>query len=172
MASINAAMKSPFRIAPNISTASLTFFNVNEQGGADEDCRHSGSPGCERHRHARRLAERCDDIGEEIEIKSRIATIGPVGIELIQPTSPNSVVAKFIDRRGEGVHAISLKVPDIDEAVAEAEAKGIRCAARVELPMIREAELHPKDTHGVQIELCQYEMEHPAAFAVFDKSVR
>lgn len=111
-------------------------------------------------------------IGEEIEIKSRIATIGPVGIELIQPTSPNSVVAKFIDRRGEGVHAISLKVPDIDEAVAEAEAKGIRCAARVELPMLREAELHPKDTHGVQIELCQYEMEHPAAFAVFDKSVR
>ena len=110
-------------------------------------------------------------IEEEIKIKSRLATIGPVGIELIQPISPDSVVAKFLEHRGEGVHAISLKVPDIDEALAEAEAKGIRCIARVELPMLREAELHPKDTHGVQIELCEYEMEHPCAFALFEKTV-
>jgi len=110
-------------------------------------------------------------VSEEMGIKSRVATIGPVGIELIQATSADSEIAKFVERRGEGVHAVSLKVPDIDEAVAQMQAKGIRCIARVELPMLREAELHPKDTCGVQIELCQYEMAHSGAFALFEKTV-
>lgn len=110
-------------------------------------------------------------VSEELKIISRLASIGPVGIELIQATSPDSEIAKFVERRGEGVQAISLKVPNIDEAVAEAEARGVRAVYRVDFPMLREAELHPKDTHGVQIELCQYEMHHPGAFALFEKSI-
>jgi len=111
-------------------------------------------------------------VSEELEIKSRIAAIGSVGIELIQPTSPTSEIAKFLERRGEGLHAISLKVTDIDEAISQMKAKGIRLTTRIELPMLREAEFHPKDIHGVQIELCQYEMEHPAAFRLFEQTVR
>jgi len=110
-------------------------------------------------------------VSEEMKIISRLASIGPIGIELIQPTSPDSEIAKFIERRGEGVQAISLKVPDIDEAVTEAEAKGVRAVFKVNFPMLREVEMHPRDAHGVQIELCQYETYHPGAFALFEKSI-
>lgn len=110
-------------------------------------------------------------VSEELKTKSRLASIGLVGIELIQATSIDSEIAKFVERRGEGVHAISFKVPNIDEAAEEMQAKGVRLILRVELPMLREAEFHPKDTHGVQIELCEYEMAHPGAFALFEKTI-
>jgi methylmalonyl-CoA/ethylmalonyl-CoA epimerase len=104
---------------------------------------------------------------EEFKAKSCVATLGFVGIELVQATSPDSEIAKFIERKGEGVQAISLKVSNIDEAAAEAKAKGIRIVANVDLPKIREVELHPKDIFGIQIELCEYEMRHPAESALF-----
>ena len=50
------------------------------------------------------------------------SVLEPLGIELIQPTSPDSVVAKAIERRGEGLAAISFKVPDVEQATAELEA--------------------------------------------------
>jgi methylmalonyl-CoA epimerase len=108
---------------------------------------------------------------EEFKIKSCVAALGFVGIELVQPTSPDSEIAKFIEHKGEGVQAISLKVSNIDEAAAEARAKGIRVVARVDLPKIREVELHPKDIYGIQIELCQYEMRHPAESALFYREI-
>jgi len=106
---------------------------------------------------------------EEWQFKSRIAPIGPVGIELMQPTSPDSVFAKFIERRGEGLQAISLKVPDIEEAKAEMEARGIRLVSAVEVGRMKEAQFHPKDAYGVLIELCQYQAVHPGIAACFEK---
>lgn len=79
-------------------------------------------------------------------------------VELLEPTDPESPVARFLDRRGEGVHHVCLAVEDLDAAVARAEAEGLEILP----PRIREgagghrvAFLHPKTTSGVLIELSE-----------------
>ncbi|MGD0856844.1 MAG: VOC family protein [Dehalococcoidia bacterium] len=110
-------------------------------------------------------------VSKRYMVKARIGALGSVGIELLEGTAPDSEITKFIQEKGEGLHAVSSKVPDIDEAVAELEAKGIKTISRFEFPLIREANLMPQDINGVLIELCQYQMGHPLAFAASGKSV-
>ena len=93
------------------------------------------------------------------------ATLYPLGLELIEGSLPDGAVARFIERRGEGLAAISLKVPDIEEAIAHLEARGVRLVRRIESGKLKEAQFHPKDTFGVMIELCEYELEHGARLA-------
>jgi methylmalonyl-CoA/ethylmalonyl-CoA epimerase len=52
--------------------------------------------------------------------------LGDVALELIEPTSPDSEVAKFLDKRGEGFYLISYRVDDVDAALAELKDKGVR----------------------------------------------
>ena len=92
-------------------------------------------------------------------------TLDPLGLELIEGASPDSAVARFIERRGEGLAAISLKVTDIEEAIAHLESRGIRLVRRIESGKLKEAQFHPKDTFGVMLELCEYELEHGAHLA-------
>ena len=103
---------------------------------------------------------------EKFDLKS---VLDPLGLEIIQSTSPEGIIAKFIDQRGEGLHAISFKVPSLDEAIAELQAKGLRLVGRIDLGGIKEAQFHPKDSFGMMIELCEYQEEHGAARAVFRK---
>lgn len=56
--------------------------------------------------------------------------IGNVSLQLTQPTSPDQPIAKWIDEHGEGLALLGLKVPDVDEAVAELEAKGFTLRSR------------------------------------------
>ncbi len=100
---------------------------------------------------------------EDMQIRSALS---PLGVELIESASPDGVVAKAIERRGEGLYALSFKVPDIEEAVNELQSMGLRLVGRVEEGNIREAQFHPKDCHGVMIELCQYQEHSGAAIAV------
>jgi len=102
---------------------------------------------------------------DEFEARSKIAPIGPVGIELVEPTSSDSVFAKFIERKGEGLNAISLKVPNLDEAVTEMEARGLQPIYRTKYHNMTEVGFHPKSAYGVMIELCEYETIHGAVFA-------
>ena len=67
---------------------------------------------------------------------------------------------------GEGLLSIGLKVLNLDEAVAELEAKGVRCTARAERPGNRSAQFNPADAHGVWIELVEYDTIRPLARAV------
>ena len=92
-------------------------------------------------------------------------TMDPIGLELIEGVSKDGAVAKTIERRGEGLAAISLKVPDIEAAIAHIESLGIRLVRRIESGKIKEAQFHPKDTFGVMLELCEYELEHGAHIA-------
>ena len=92
--------------------------------------------------------------------KAKIAFI-PIGesrIELIQPTDPESIMAKFIEKRGEGVHHLSMKVKDIAKNLAELEARGVQLIDK-KPRKVRENEevafLNPKSTNGVLIELIQ-----------------
>jgi methylmalonyl-CoA/ethylmalonyl-CoA epimerase len=84
--------------------------------------------------------------------------LGPVVLELLEPRRPDHTVAKFLDRKGPGLHHVSLEVSDLEAAVARARAGGAEPID--EMPRsgahgTRVAFLHPKDLGGVLIELCQ-----------------
>ena len=98
---------------------------------------------------------------EELEFTE---AMDPLGLELVAPTSPDGVVGRAVERRGEGLAGLSLKVPNIEEATAEMESRGIRVVSRIQAPGIKEVQFHPRDCHGVMIELTEYE-EQPACVA-------
>ena len=92
--------------------------------------------------------------------KAKIAflPIGEVKIELIQPSNPESVVGKFLEKKGEGIHHVSYKVKDVDSSLVELEKKGVQLIDK-KPRKVRENEkvafLHPKSTNGVLVELIQ-----------------
>jgi methylmalonyl-CoA/ethylmalonyl-CoA epimerase len=98
--------------------------------------------------------ERVDDQG----VEEAMLPLGESFLQLLAPTAPDSTVAKFIERRGEGLHHIAYEVDDLDATLAELKAKGV--------PLIDEAPrrggrghmvafVHPKGNHGLLVELIQ-----------------
>lgn len=83
---------------------------------------------------------------------------GDSKVELLQATAPESAIAKFIERKGEGIHHIAFEVADIHSEMKRLEAEGFRLLN--EVPK-RGADnklvcfLHPKSANGVLVELCQ-----------------
>ena len=90
------------------------------------------------------------DVRESKELDTR-GSMGPAGIELIASLTPDGPVARAIDKRGEGLSLVSLKVPNLEEAVAEMQSRGVRVAAKIE----HLAVFHPKDTYGVMLEFVE-----------------
>jgi methylmalonyl-CoA/ethylmalonyl-CoA epimerase len=85
-------------------------------------------------------------------------TVGDSRLELLEPTSVDSPVGKFIARRGPGLHHVCLSVPDIEKALAELSGRGFRLLHRVPVPGAdgkRIAFLHPEAGHGVLLELSE-----------------
>ena len=83
-------------------------------------------------------------------------------VELLEPTSPDSAIARFIDQRGEGLHHICLQVSDLDAALRHAAETGVGVippGARVGSAGRRVAFLHPKSTRGVLLELIEMSAE-------------
>lgn len=84
---------------------------------------------------------------------------GPRGseIELLQPTDPETGVARFLEKRGEGLHHICLEVPDIARALDELRAEGRAVLDTAPRPTAegRGIFIHPRDTSGVLLELVQ-----------------
>ena len=99
---------------------------------------------------------------KEIDLRS---SVDPLGIELVEPLTPDGPTAKAIESRGEGVSLISFKVSGLQDAVAAMESRGVRLVARFDRPKMKVAIFHPKDTYGVMIELVEYEPEHPIVAA-------
>ncbi len=99
------------------------------------------------------------EVVEDQKVKTAFLRIGEVKIELLEPTSPDSTVQKFLDKGGRGVHHVAFKVEDgVKEALAECEAKGIRLidqAPRKGAENLNIAFLHPKTTCGILTELCE-----------------
>ncbi len=84
---------------------------------------------------------------------------GESEIELVQPLTGDSGVARFLEKRGEGIHHICLEVEDIEKALADLQAKGLQLideTTRLGPAGERFAFIHPKSTHGVLIELYEY----------------
>lgn len=91
-------------------------------------------------------------------VKNAFITIGRDRIELMQPYDPESPVARFIERRGEGVQYIGLEVSNVDDALEELKGKGVRLTS--EEPVVypngsRWIFIHPKAMHGVLLALIE-----------------
>ncbi|HIU39540.1 MAG TPA: methylmalonyl-CoA epimerase [Candidatus Limisoma intestinavium] len=93
------------------------------------------------------------------KVKTAFFKVGETKIELLEPTSEESTIAKFIEKRGEGIHHLAFAVADgVANALAEVEEKGVRLidkAPRKGAEGLNIAFLHPKSTHGVLTELCE-----------------
>lgn len=98
---------------------------------------------------------------EEVEsehVKTAFFKIGESKIELLQATDPTSAIAKYIAKKGQGIHHIAFDVADIEAEIKRLEAKGFQLIHKTpkdgaDNKLI--AFLHPKSTEGMLIELCQ-----------------
>lgn len=84
--------------------------------------------------------------------------IGPNKIELLEATREDSPIAKFIEKKGEGIHHIAFAVDNVEEEISRLQAKGYRLineTPKKGADNKRIAFLHPKSSNGVLIELCQ-----------------
>lgn len=84
--------------------------------------------------------------------------VGDSSIELLEDVSGSSAIRRFLDKNGEGIHHIAFEVDDINEAVQELKAKGVRLVDETPRPGAHGmsiAFMHPKSTHGILMELCQ-----------------
>jgi len=82
--------------------------------------------------------------------------LGGFTIELLEPTDPNGFVATFLQKHGEGVHHITLQVPELVEKVPLLEGKGLRIVDKhLEDPQFVEAFISPKSTCGVLFQLAE-----------------
>ena len=84
---------------------------------------------------AQALAFYRDALGLEVEppeevpsqrVRAHFVPVGEATLELLEPTAPDSPIAKFIEKRGPGVHHITLRVDDISAALARLKARGVR----------------------------------------------
>lgn len=110
------------------------------------------------------LGARFDGVEEVADQRVRVAffSVGPEGnevrLELLEPTSPESPVAKFIEKRGEGMHHVAYTVADIQQRLDELKEQGLRLIdekPRAGAHHTRIAFLHPASSGGVLTELCE-----------------
>ena len=95
---------------------------------------------------------------ETQKVKTAFLSVGDSKLELLEPTGPDSTVAKFIEKRGEGIHHICLRVDNIEEHLETLKAQGYRLINEAPVPgahNCRVAFLHPSAGNGVLIELSE-----------------
>lgn len=102
---------------------------------------------------------KCYNIEEvaDQKVKTAFLKIGEVKIELLEATSEDSPIAKFIEKKGAGVHHIAFAVEDTDKALEDAKDKGVRLIdehSRKGAEELMIGFLHPKSTFGVLTEFC------------------
>lgn len=94
---------------------------------------------------------------ESQKVKTAFFRIGEVHIELLEPTSEESPIAKFLEKKGEGIHHVAYRADDIEGQIRQAQENG--CRVIHEQPIAGAggklvAFLHPKSTYGVLTEFC------------------
>ena len=107
-----------------------------------------------------KLGLKFSHIEEVPEQKVRIAMLkaGDMTIELLEPTSPDSPIQKFIDKRGEGIHHVTLDTDHLADQLKKLKSAGINLIdehPRTGAGGSQIAFLHPKSAHGVLVELCE-----------------
>ncbi len=106
------------------------------------------------------LGLKCEHVEEVPSQKVRTAFLvcGEVHLELLEPTDPESTIAKFLETRGEGIHHIAFATTDVTGQLAHAKDNGVKLIHEVPFDGAGGklvAFLHPKSTFGVLTEFCQ-----------------
>lgn len=108
-----------------------------------------------------------DALGLEVEAPEEIRSqrvrayflkAGDATLELLEPTADDSPIAKFVAKRGPGMHHVALRVDDIVAALAELKARGVRLIDETPRPGAHGSQvafIHPSSAHGVLVELKQ-----------------
>ena len=99
-----------------------------------------------------------EEVVDEQKVKTVFLPVGESEIELLESTSPDGTIAKFIEKRGEGLHHVAFQVDNLEDKLKELEAKGVRLIdkePRYGAGGSRIAFLHPKSTNGILVELCE-----------------
>jgi methylmalonyl-CoA/ethylmalonyl-CoA epimerase len=100
---------------------------------------------------------------EGFGVEAVLMGIGDGHVELLEPISPESAVAEFLERRGPGMHHVAYATEDVEAALAAARGAGLQAVdeePRIGIRGIRVAFLHPKSTGGVLVELVETGGEH------------
>jgi len=103
---------------------------------------------------------------EELESIGSRGVYSSFGLELVGALGRGpDLIERFIEKKGEGVFAVVLKVDDMEEGVRHFKEKGLRVMGEWSSGGIREVAFHPKDSYGIQIVLAEYKAPHPATCA-------
>jgi methylmalonyl-CoA epimerase len=98
------------------------------------------------------------EVVEEQKVRVAMLPIGETNIELLEPTSDDSPISKFLEKRGGGIHHIAIEVEDISKSLEELKAKGMQLideTPRIGAEGCLVAFVHPRSTNGVLLELVQ-----------------
>jgi len=95
----------------------------------------------------------------EQQVEVAFLPVGESNLELVQPTADGTGIAKFLEKRGEGIHHICIEVADIEAALEQLRAHNVPLIDEVARPGAhgRVAFVHPKGMHGVLVELVEVE---------------
>ena len=99
-----------------------------------------------------------DEVVEGEHVRVVMVPVGESRLELLEPTSEDSVIAKFLAKRGEGLHHVSLRVPDLTAAVARLKKDGVRLVSdeiKTGAGGHRYVFVHPSSAGGVLLELVE-----------------
>jgi methylmalonyl-CoA epimerase len=104
------------------------------------------------------LSISADQIVEQEQVRLVMVPVGESRLELLEATSPDSAIAKFIAKRGEGLHHVCLRVPDLSAAVERLKQDGMRLVAdeiKIGAGGHRYVFVHPSSAGGVLLELVE-----------------
>jgi len=102
-------------------------------------------------------ADHVEEVPEQ-RVRTAFFPVGPSTLEYLESTDPEGPVGKFLEKKGPGIHHVAFEVDDVDAAVQELLAKGVRMidqTPRDGAHGCRIAFIHPAETGGVLMELCQ-----------------
>jgi len=102
----------------------------------------------------------CAGVEEVPDQKVKIAmfTVGEIRLELLEPTAENSPIAKYLEKKGEGVHHIAYQVDNLEKQLHDLEEHEVRLIDKIPrkgAEGLNIAFLHPKSTFGVLTEMCE-----------------
>ncbi|OGU35853.1 MAG: methylmalonyl-CoA epimerase [Ignavibacteria bacterium GWB2_35_6b] len=106
------------------------------------------------------LGLKCYSVEEvkDQKVKTAFFKVGQTKIELLESTDPEGPIGKFIEKKGEGIHHLAFHVNNLQNALNEAESKGVKLidsSPRKGAEGLNIAFLHPKSTNGVLTEFCE-----------------
>lgn len=132
-----------------MAVKSLHHVGIAVQSIDDHKAFYEGSLGLE--------FEGLEDVPSQ-KVRVAFFRAGDVRLELLEPTSEDSTIAKFIEKRGQGLHHLAFAVEDIQDRIAELRDSGLRMideSSRTGSHHMQIAFLHPKSSGGVLTELCE-----------------